>query len=44
MPSLGAADGQRDPKVRMHFLCLLNGWGWWMTEYDPEIREAFGFV
>lgn len=22
----------------------LNGWDWWMTEYDPGTREAFGLV
>ena len=43
-PRLGDTDGQEDPKVCAHFFCCLNGWDWWMTEYDPETREAFGFV
>lgn len=43
-PGLGATDGQEAPTVCAHFLSCLNGWCWWMTEYDPEPREAFGLA
>ena len=43
-PRLGDTGGQEDPRVCAHFFSCLNGWDWWMTEYDPETREAFGLV
>ena len=43
-PGLYATDGQEDPVVQAHFYCILNHWDWYLTEYDPETREAFGFV
>lgn len=43
-PRLYATDGQEDPTAFAHFFCILNHWDWWMTEYDPETREAFGLV
>lgn len=43
-PGLGATEGQEAPTVCAHFLSCLNGWCWWMTEYDPEPREAFGLA
>lgn len=43
-PRLGATDGQEAPKVCAQFFSCLNSWDWWMTEYDPKTREAFGLV
>lgn len=43
-PRLYATEGQEDPRVCAHFFSCLNGWDWWMTEYDPETRTAFGLV
>mgnify|MGYP000144045237 CR=1 FL=1 len=43
-PRLYATEGQDDPRACAHFFCALNGWDWYMTEYDPKTGEAFGYV
>lgn len=27
-----------------HYFSVFNGWDWYMTEYDPASRMAYGFV
>lgn len=27
-----------------HYFSVFNGWDWYMTEYDPASRIAYGFV
>lgn len=43
-PRLYATDGQGKEAVAVAHYFSMNGWDWYMTEYDPETREAFGYV
>ena len=43
-PGLYETDGQgMEATATAHFFSPLSGWDWYMTEYDPETGEAFGF-
>ena len=33
-----------DPTVFVHYFSCINGWDWYLTEYDPMTGEAFGLV
>ena len=44
VPPLYATEGEADPVVRVHLFSRLMGWDWYLTEYDPETGEAFGYV
>lgn len=44
VPPLCSQDGLRNPMVYAHYFSPRTNWDWWMTEYDPETRDAFGFV
>ena len=45
VPPLYAQDGKGgDAVIFAKFFCPKNGWRWYMTEYDPETKEAFGWV
>ncbi len=44
LPALYAQDGAEDPTVYVHYFSCLNGWDWWLAEYDPATGEAFGLV
>lgn len=47
-PKLYATEKQGDQAiVQVHYFCLMGGmkgWDWYLTEYDPETKNAFGFV
>lgn len=47
-PNLYETDGQGKHAIAQahYFSCIggLAGFDWYMTEYDPETREAFGLV
>lgn len=44
-PRLYETDGKGSEAVAVaHFFSRLNGWDWYMTEYDPETGTAFGYV
>lgn len=42
VPSLYEQDGADDPIVHVHYFSCVNGWDWYLTEYDPRTGEAFG--
>lgn len=42
VPALRSTEGQDDPMVRAHY--FVGSWDWYVTEWDPETGEAFGFV
>lgn len=42
IPALGTTQNVADPMVRAHY--FVGSWDWYVTEYDPETGEAFGFV
>lgn len=44
VPSLYGQDGADDPIVHVHYFSCVNGWDWYLTEYDPRTGEAFGLV
>lgn len=44
VPSLYEQDGADDPIVHVHYFSCVNGWDWYLTEYDPRTGEAFGLV
>lgn len=43
-PPLGATENERDPVAVAKFFTPDSTWSWYMTEYDPTTREAFGLV
>ena len=43
LPPLYATEGG-DPMALVHYFSCLNGWDWYLTEYDPATGEAFGLV
>ena len=44
LPPLYATEGERDPVALVHYFSPLNGWDWYLTEYDAGTGEAFGLV
>lgn len=44
LPPLYATEGEGDPVALVHYFSCLNGWDWYLTEYDPATGEAFGLV
>lgn len=44
VPRLYGQDGADDPIVHVHYFSCVNGWDWYLTEYDPRTGEAFGLV
>lgn len=44
LPRLYEQDGAEDPTVYVHYFSCVNGWDWYLTEYDPRTGEAFGLV
>ena len=44
-PKLYETDGQGYEAVAVaHYFSCFNGWDWYMTEYDPVEKLAFGLV
>lgn len=44
-PRLYETDGQGDNAIVVaHWFSILNGWDWYMTEYDPNTGVCFGLV
>lgn len=47
LPEIGAANSLDDPYeaiVHLKLFSPYNGWRWFITEYDPEHRLAYGYV
>jgi len=46
LPALYANEGKKaeDVNVPLKLFCPWGAATWWITEYDPVAREAFGFV
>lgn len=44
VPPLGATEDERDPIAFCKLFTPGSDWSWYLTEYDPETREAFGLV
>ena len=44
LPSLYATDGDPDPIVRCKFFTPDSSWTWFLVEYSPLERRAFGLV
>lgn len=42
-PRLYGQDGAEDPTVYVHYFSCVNGWDWWLLEFDGT-DEAFGLV
>ncbi|RGW69579.1 DUF2958 domain-containing protein [Collinsella sp. AF11-11] len=43
VPGLYGQDGAEDPTVYAHYFSCVNGWDWWLLEFDGT-DEAFGLV
>ena len=43
LPGLYEQDGAEDPMVYVHYFSCVNGWDWWLLEFDGT-DEAFGLV
>lgn len=43
LPSFYEQDGAEDPTVYVHYFSCVNGWDWWLLEFDGT-DEAFGLV
>lgn len=43
VPRLYEQDGAEDPTVYAHYFSCVNGWDWWLLEFDGT-DEAFGLV
>lgn len=43
VPRLYEQDGAGDPTVYAHYFSCVNGWDWWLLEFDGT-DEAFGLV
>lgn len=43
LPRLYEQDGAGDPTVYVHYFSCVNGWDWWLLEFDGT-DEAFGLV
>jgi len=45
VPEMKAQDGKGDEAIaHVKLFSPMNGWRWYVTEYDPETGEAFGLV
>jgi len=44
IPSIGITAEVKDPMVYAKFFNPLGSWQWFITEYDPDTKECFGFV
>lgn len=44
VPPLYGTEDEGDPTARVKLFSCVSGWTWYVTEYDPESGEAFGFV
>lgn len=44
VPPLYATEEEADPVARVKLFSCVSGWTWYVTEYDLETGEAFGFV
>ena len=42
-PRLCEQDGAEDPTVYAHYFSCVNGWDWWLLEFNGT-DEAFGLV
>lgn len=42
-PALGS-DDQTDPKITAKWFSIVGNHRWYLIEYDPSTKEAFGFV
>ena len=44
IPKLYATEQEADPLAVLKYFTPDGSWTWFLTEYDPEQRLAFGFV
>ena len=44
VPRLYATENEAEPMARVKLFSCVNGWTWYVTEYDPATGEAFGLV
>lgn len=44
VPPLYVTEEEADPVARVKLFSCISGWTWYVTEYDLETGEAFGFV
>ncbi len=44
LPALSVMEHEADPVVYVKLFTPDAGWMWYITEYDPEERLAYGFV
>lgn len=44
VPRLYATESEAEPLARVKLFSCLNGWTWYVTEYDPVTGDAFGLV
>lgn len=44
LPALGSTSEIRDPIVQVKWFTPDSNWTWWVIEYDPESRIAYGLV
>jgi hypothetical protein len=44
IPKLGATEHTKDPIARVKLFTPDSNFTWYVTEYDPKSREAFGLV
>ena len=44
VPALGATSEEADPIARVKLFNPEGSWTWYVVEYDPESRVAFGLV
>ncbi len=44
VPTLYAAEKAKDPTAHLRWVTPDADWTWWILEYDPDERIAFGLV
>ena len=44
IPKLYAAEKVKDPTAYLRWFTPDSNWTWWVLEYDPDERLAFGLV
>ena len=44
LPNLYETDGKKDTKVHLKLFNPTGAGTWYITEYDPETGDAFGFI
>ena len=44
IPKLYAAEKEKDPTAHLRWFTPDAHWTWWILEYDPDERLAFGLV